>query len=101
MIPFSDLSISAAWRPGTRDAEGGGKTERHFWDFVVDGISLRSTWHDSDTLAWDSVGVLGWGDAEFEVESVAKLLVMDNPTTLPIGLPYTSAQSAVISAVGQ
>ena len=77
MIPLSNLSIAAAWRRGERDGHGGDKTERHFWDYVVHVISLRSTWQDADRfgVVADSVGVLGWGKAGIEAESVAKLRI--------------------------
>jgi hypothetical protein len=69
MIPFSNLSIAGLWRPGDRHPDGSGTTEVWSWDFVVDGTSLRTRWQDRDIA-----GVLGWGRADVQRGSVAKLL---------------------------
>jgi len=76
MTPLSKLSIAAFGRPGEKREDGSFKTERNSWDFVVDGISLRSTWQDSENfgpVVAESVGVLGWGESGFEAKTVAKL----------------------------
>src|SRR5262245_28285138 len=76
MILLSKLTMSPMRRPGEKREDGTFKTERNSWDFVVDGISVRSIWQDADSfgaVVADSVGVLGWGEPRFEAESVAKL----------------------------
>lgn len=47
---------------------GGGKTERTFLDFIVDGKSL---WERFDT---DFISCLGWLPAEYNEEAIARLL---------------------------
>jgi hypothetical protein len=75
MTQFSNLNIAPARRPGETSPDGSFKTERSFWDFIVDGISLRSNWQDlgSFGIMTDVIGVLGWGATESELEAVAKL----------------------------
>ena len=75
MTQFSNLNIAAARRPGETNPNGSFKTERNFWDFIIDGISLRSNWQSPDDfgIMTDVIGVLGWGTAESEHEAVAKL----------------------------
>ena len=39
MIPLSTFSIAAMCRSGEKRDDGTFTTERHFWDFVIDGQS--------------------------------------------------------------
>lgn len=85
MTQFSNLNIAAARRLGETSPNGSFKIERNFWDFIVDGISLRSNWRapDSFGIVADVIGVLGWGAAESEVGAVAKLLREAEPDYPP------------------
>lgn len=59
--------LELVWR--TR-AGGGGRTERRYLDFIVDGHSL------GDTLdAGDVIGCLGWGVPEYDDDQVQVLLL--------------------------
>ncbi len=78
MIPVSRLTIAGLWRTGERCDDGSLRTARHSWDFVVDGVSLRSHWQDRDLA-----GVLGWGRADVEREAAAKLRGDARPDYLP------------------
>jgi hypothetical protein len=62
-------------RPEEKREDGSLKTERNSWDFVVDGISLRSTWQDPESFGVmaDFVGLLGWNGADLDRNSVARL----------------------------
>jgi hypothetical protein len=73
MNSLSKLSIAAECRRGEKSPDGTGSTERHFWDFLIDGRSLRSFWQDSEGTVSEFVGVLGWGGTKSEVDVVAKL----------------------------
>lgn len=64
-MPFSTLLLARRTREG-----GGGKTQRDYLDFVVDGRSLRERVLESDT-----VGVLGWLPAKAERAAAAQLLL--------------------------
>lgn len=59
--------LELAWR--TREG-GGGKTERRYLDFIIDGHSL------GDMLdAGDVIGCLGWGAPEYDDDQVQTLLL--------------------------
>lgn len=83
MSSTSVLSVEASWRPGVSESPGPGRTERHFWDFLVNGTSIRSLClNDGIPVISESVGVLGWRAPEFEGQCVAKLL-RDGPPDYP------------------
>ncbi len=67
----SSLQLTPAVRPG-ESLGSGTKTERRFFDFVVDGVSLLSK-----CLAegLDEVGCLGWGGRALHSDAQARLLV--------------------------
>ena len=75
MVPakISTLELSWATRPG-----GGGRTERHYRDFVVDGVAL------STVLTADVVSAFGWAAADEQVAIVDRLLRRASPD-LPEG----------------
>ena len=70
------FKLELVWR--TR-AGGGGRTERRYLDFVVDGHSL------GDMLdAGDVIGCLGWGVPEYDDNQVQTLL-LKQPSPLETG----------------
>jgi hypothetical protein len=71
---MSLLELRPAHRRG-----GGGKTERKFLDFVVDGSSLQET-----LGVFEQVGGLGWGTPEGQRLYVGRLLLQE-PTDAPSG----------------
>ena len=62
-------TLDLEWR---KRQGGGGRTERDFLDFVINGPSLY------DLLkGGDSVGALGWGNPEIEKRQIAWLLLKE------------------------
>lgn len=58
-------TLDVVW---TTRAGGGGRTERRFLDFVIDGVKLSSR------LNVDFISPFGWLDAEDQQESIDRLL---------------------------
>ena len=67
MEELSRLKVEWKRREG-----GGGRTQRDFLDFVVDGQSLSE-------LLGDHISCLGWLDAEQNAEAVGRLLLKESP----------------------
>ena len=63
----STLEVTWTTRPG-----GEGRTERHFLDFVIDGVALSS-------LVGDFISPFGWLDANEESASLDRLLRKSPP----------------------
>ena len=69
-------SLALAWR--TREG-GGGKTERRYLDFIVNGVSL------GDMLdGGGAIGCLGWEVPKHDEEQV-QVLLLKQPTPLETG----------------
>ncbi len=66
----SSLQLTPALRPG-ESLGSVTKTERRFFDFVVDGVSLHSI---CLAKGYDEVGCLGWGGQAIHSEAGARLL---------------------------
>lgn len=69
-------TLEIRWR--TRE-EGGGRTDRRYLDFVVDGVSLHEMLGSPDLI-----GGMGWGEAEGEREYINRLL-LESPPDAPSG----------------
>jgi hypothetical protein len=75
MSSLSKLSVAALSCQFSKDDA---VVSRASWDFVVDGISLRSRFPDHS----DRAGVLGWGTKQSENEALSRLcadLAPDSP----------------------
>jgi len=80
--PFSTLELSPHARQGEKDSSGIYKTERRFFDFVVDGVSIHEAMaHERDfaSVLWINPPV----PAEFD-KALRRLLLLD-PGDLPDG----------------
>lgn len=63
-------TLDLAW---TTRSGGGGRTERRFLDFVIDGVALSSL------LDADFIPPFGWSDANDQEASIARLLRKSPP----------------------
>ena len=57
-------------------SSGGGRTERSFLDFVIDGSSLFDVMAER---GHDCITPLGWGDGAVEVATLRRLRLEDSP----------------------
>ena len=65
---ISTLDLAWMFRSG-----GGGRTERHFIDFVIDGVPLSSRFNV------DFISPFGWFDTDEQEASIARLLRKSPP----------------------
>ena len=65
---MSDLQLARGHRQGYQTPGGGGKSERHFLEFVVDGRGLSSV------FSHDLIGCLGWLPPVHDARVVEALL---------------------------
>src|SRR6266446_2219235 len=79
---LSSLRLERRVRPGEEFPGGGHRTERPFWDFVIDGISL----YDAVAREYDLTSVL-WirPPVQAAVEPEVRRLLLLDPGDLPDG----------------
>ncbi|MDP9144194.1 MAG: hypothetical protein M3N43_05800 [Actinomycetota bacterium] len=75
---MSELRLIPALRPGETFPGGAYKTQRHYWDLVVDGRSLRSYL----PAPGDEIPPIGWGTDAWHAEALAEFL-LERPSSLP------------------
>lgn len=72
--------LGTRWRyrlGGDELSTHGGKAERGYIDFTVDGVSLGDTLRARQR---DLIGILGWGDPKYDLVVVDQLLLRAKPT---------------------
>ena len=67
-------------KPSPNARNKAGQTERAYVDFTVDGVSLEET---LGARQLDLIGILGWGDGNYQVVLIDQLLLRPGPTMAP------------------
>jgi hypothetical protein len=70
-LQFDKLELIPRTRHG-----GGGRTQREYLDFIVNGQSLADL-----IRAGDFIGCLGWGNSDWEKTNILQLLRKEQPVT--------------------